>query len=61
MLFLAGPQSAVAGQHLQKAHFRIVNDKKLVATVPRRARSGPIVVTSALKKVRSRGSFHVLR
>src|SRR6185312_19533 len=44
-----------------KARFRIVNDGKLVATVPRRAKSGPIVVTSALKQVRARGSFRVLR
>ena len=44
-----------------KAHFRIVNDQKLVTTVPQRAKSGPIVVTSALKQVRTRGSFHVLR
>jgi hypothetical protein len=43
-----------------KAHFRIVNDGKLVTTVPRRAKSGPIVVTSALKQVRTRGSFRVL-
>ena len=44
-----------------KARFRIVNDGKLVATVPARAKSGPIVVTSALKQVRARGSFHVVR
>jgi hypothetical protein len=44
-----------------KARFKIVNDKKLVATVPVRAKSGPIVVTSALKQVRSRSSFRVLR
>jgi hypothetical protein len=31
-----------------------------VATVPRRARSGPIVVTSPLKQVQSRGSFAVV-
>jgi len=43
-----------------KAHFRIVNDQKLVTTVPRHAKSGPIVVTSALKQTRTRGSFHVL-
>jgi len=43
-----------------KAHFRIVSDQKLVTTVPRHAKSGPIVVTSALKQVRTRGSFHVL-
>jgi hypothetical protein len=43
-----------------KAHFRIVNDRKLLATVPKRATSGPIVVTSALKQVKSRTSFRVL-
>jgi len=43
-----------------KAGFKIVNDTKLVAAVPRRAKSGPIVVTSALKQVRTRGSFRVL-
>jgi hypothetical protein len=40
---------------------KIVSDTKLVATVPKRAKSGPIVVTSALKQVRSKGSFRVLR
>ena len=44
-----------------KAHFRIVNDSKLLTTVPKKAKSGPIVVTSALKQVRAKGSFHVLR
>jgi hypothetical protein len=43
-----------------KAHFRIVDDQKLVTTVPKRAKSGPIVVTSALREVRTRGSFQVL-
>jgi len=43
-----------------KARFKIVNDGKLVTTVPRRAKSGPIVVTSPLKQVRSKVSFHVL-
>jgi hypothetical protein len=43
-----------------KARFKIVNDTKLVTTVPRRAKSGPIVVTSALKQVRTKGSFGVL-
>ena len=43
-----------------KARFRIVNDTKLVTTVPRRAKSGPIVVASALKQVRTKGSFHVV-
>ena len=44
-----------------KAHFKIVSDQKLVATVPKRAETGPIVVTSALKQVRTSGSFQVLR
>jgi IPT/TIG domain-containing protein len=44
-----------------KAHFRIVTDGKVVTTVPRRARTGPIVVASALKQVQTKGSFHVLR
>ena len=44
-----------------KAHFRIVNDGNVVTTVPKRAKSGPIVVTSALKQVRTKGSFRVLR
>ncbi len=43
------------------ARFKIVNDGKLVATIPRRAKSGPIVVTSALKQVQTRGLFRVLR
>jgi hypothetical protein len=43
-----------------KARFRIVNDGKLVTTVPRRAKSGPIVVSSALKQVRTKTSFQVL-
>ena len=44
-----------------KAAFRIVNDGKILTTVPKRAKSGPIVVTSALKQVRTKGSFHILR
>ena len=43
-----------------KARFRIVTDNKLVATVPKRAKSGPVLVTSALKQVKSRASFRVL-
>jgi len=43
-----------------KAHYKIVSDTKLVATVPLRAKSGPIVVTSALKQVRTSTSFVVL-
>jgi hypothetical protein len=42
-----------------KARFRIVGDKKLVATVPRHAVSGPIVVTSPLKHVQTK-SFAIL-
>ncbi|HKD93174.1 MAG TPA: IPT/TIG domain-containing protein [Gaiellaceae bacterium] len=42
------------------AHFRIVSDTKLVATVPKQATSGPVVVTSALKQVTSRTSFRLL-
>jgi hypothetical protein len=42
------------------AHFRIVDDGKVTATVPKRAKSGPIVVTSALKQVKSRTSFRVV-
>src|SRR5262249_47158801 len=43
-----------------KARFKIVSDGKLVATVPRHAKSGQIVVTSALKQVRTKGLFRVL-
>ena len=43
-----------------KAKFRIVGDGKLVVTVPKRAKSGPIVVTSALKQITSRVAFRVL-
>ncbi|HEY7420570.1 MAG TPA: hypothetical protein VH541_01065 [Gaiellaceae bacterium] len=43
-----------------KARFKIVSDARLVATVPLKARSGPIVVTSPLKKVQTRGSFPIL-
>ncbi|HJU37806.1 MAG TPA: hypothetical protein VJ716_10365 [Gaiellaceae bacterium] len=42
------------------ARFKIVGDGKLVAKVPRRARRGPIVVTSPLKQVRSRGTFPIV-
>jgi IPT/TIG domain len=42
------------------ARFRIVNDAKLVATVPKRAKSGTVVVTSAFKQVKARTSFRVL-
>jgi hypothetical protein len=43
-----------------KTHFKIVNDGKLRTTVPKRARSGPIVVTTPLKQVATRSSFRVL-
>jgi hypothetical protein len=42
------------------AHFRIVDDGKLVATVPKHARSGSIVLASPLKQVTSRSPFRVL-
>jgi hypothetical protein len=44
-----------------KAHFRIANDTKLYATVPLRAKSGPVVVTSALKQTHTKASFQVIR
>ena len=43
-----------------KARFKVVDDHKLVATVPLRAQSGPIVVTSPLKQVQSRAAFAIL-
>jgi hypothetical protein len=43
-----------------KARFKIVNDGKLVATVPAEAQSGPIVVTSPLKHVQTRAAFPIL-
>jgi hypothetical protein len=43
-----------------KARFRIRSDRKLVATVPRHARSGPIVVSSALARIQSKSSFGIL-
>jgi hypothetical protein len=43
-----------------RAHFTVIGDGKLVATVPRRARSGPIVVASPVKQVQSRASFAVV-
>jgi len=42
-----------------KARFRIIGDGKLVATVPPRARSGPVVVTSPLAQVQSKVSFTI--
>lgn len=43
-----------------KARFKIVSDHKLVATVPARAHSGPIVVTSPLKQVQSKAGFAII-
>jgi hypothetical protein len=43
-----------------KARFRVVSDGKLVATVPQRARSGRIVLTSPLKQVESKASFVIV-
>jgi len=43
-----------------KARFKIVNDGKLVATVPAQAHSGPIVVTSPLKQVQTKTAFPIL-
>ena len=43
-----------------KARFKIVNDGKLVATVPAQARSGPIAVTSPLKQVQTKTDFPIL-
>lgn len=43
-----------------KARFKILSDGKLVTTVPRHAKSGQIVVTSALKQVRTKGFFRVV-
>jgi hypothetical protein len=43
-----------------KARFKIVGDGKLVATIPLRARTGSIVVTSPLKQVQSKAAFAIL-
>jgi len=42
-----------------EAHFTISSDRELVAKVPRRARSGPIVVTSPLARSESASSFPI--
>jgi hypothetical protein len=42
------------------ARFTARSDGELVATVPRRAQSGPIVVTSALQRVESQSRFPIL-
>ena len=41
-----------------RARFKIVSDKEIVATVPRKAKSGSTVLTSSLKQVKS--SFRLL-
>ncbi len=43
-----------------KAHFTIVNDGKLRATVPKQAHSGAISVTSPLKQVTTKTAFPIL-
>lgn len=43
-----------------KARFTVRSDRELVVTVPRRARSGRIEVTSPLAQIQSRSSFAVL-
>lgn len=43
-----------------KGRFKIVSDSKLVATVPPKARSGQVVVNSALKQVQSRARFRIV-
>jgi hypothetical protein len=42
-----------------KARFKVVSDGKLVATVPRDARTGPVVVASPLKQVQSKSAFRI--
>lgn len=43
-----------------KARFKVVSDGRLVVTVPRTARSGPILVTSPLRQVQSRAPFPIV-
>jgi hypothetical protein len=43
-----------------KAGFAVRSDRTLVATVPRQARSGPIVISSALNRIESKSTFAVL-
>jgi hypothetical protein len=43
-----------------KAKFTVLSDRKLVATVPRQAHSGPIVVSSAVNRAESKSPFAVL-
>lgn len=43
-----------------KGRFKIVSDSKLVATVPPKAKSGPVAVTSALKQVQTKTRFRIV-
>ena len=43
-----------------KGRFKIVSDSKLVATVPQKAKSGPVAVTSALKQVQTKTRFRIV-
>ena len=43
-----------------KGRFKIVSDRKLVATVPPKAKSGPVAVTSALKQVQTKTRFRIV-
>jgi hypothetical protein len=43
-----------------KARFKLVSDGKLVARVPPQARTGPVVITSPLKRVQTKGSFPIV-
>jgi hypothetical protein len=53
----AASSVTVGGAH---ARFKVVTDGELVVTVPRRATSGPIVVTSPLRQVTSRASLRIV-
>jgi hypothetical protein len=43
-----------------KGRFKIASDSKLVATVPPKAKSGPVAVTSALKQVQTKTRFRIV-
>jgi IPT/TIG domain-containing protein len=43
-----------------KGRFKIVSDSKLVATVPPKAKSGPVAVASALKQVQTKTRFRIV-
>jgi len=43
-----------------KGRFKIASDSKLVATVPPKAKSGPVAVTSALKQVQTKSRFRIV-